>query len=69
MCKQNEKQMKTLQTQTQTQIEFHLNQLKEAKTALDKAKKDGLEAEKIQQLEYSYANQVSWVADLSSMEN
>lgn len=63
----NEKHMKT-QT-TQTQMEFHVNALKEAKQNLEKARKEGASISEINTLEYNYANQLSWVSDLNGMSN
>ena len=64
---QKRKNMKT-QT-TQTQMEFHVNALKEAKQNLDKARKEGASISEINTLEYNYANQLSWVSDLNGMSN
>jgi len=54
---------------TQTQMEFHVNALKEAKQNLDKARKEGASISEINTLEYNYANQLSWVSDLNGMSN
>ena len=54
---------------TQTQMEFHVNALKEAKQNLDKARKEGASISEINILEYNYANQLSWVSDLNGMSN